>query len=117
VVNDEDVGLGDDVGGQGGEGDGEAKVAPLARPTGEGQGSERAGGGKVVGFVEDEQSAMRWTRSGAQAILDLRAVRINDDWDEYQQFHRCLNIRDSTISTPSPHLWPKCLPLAKEHRW
>jgi hypothetical protein len=36
-----------------------------------------------------EQSAMRWTQPGAQAILDLRAVRINDDWDEYQQFRRC----------------------------
>jgi hypothetical protein len=35
-----------------------------------------------------EQSAMRWTQPGAQAILDLRAVRINDDWDEYQQFRR-----------------------------
>ena len=35
-----------------------------------------------------EQSAMRWTLSGAQAVLDLRAVRINDDWDEYQQFRR-----------------------------
>jgi hypothetical protein len=35
-----------------------------------------------------EQSAMRWTKPGAQAILDLRAVRINGDWDEYQQFHR-----------------------------
>lgn len=35
-----------------------------------------------------EQSGMRWTQSGAQAILDLRAVRINDDWDEYQSFHR-----------------------------
>jgi hypothetical protein len=33
-----------------------------------------------------EQSAMRWTQPGAQALLDLRAVRINDDWDEYQQF-------------------------------
>jgi hypothetical protein len=35
-----------------------------------------------------EQSAMRWTQPGAQAILDLRAVRINDDWDAYQQFRR-----------------------------
>lgn len=35
-----------------------------------------------------EQSAMRWKKPGAQAILDLRAVRINGDWDEYQQFHR-----------------------------
>jgi hypothetical protein len=35
-----------------------------------------------------EQSGMRWTKSGAQAILDLRAVRVNDDWDAYQRFRR-----------------------------
>ena len=35
-----------------------------------------------------EQSAMRWTQTGAQAVLDLRAVRINDDWDAYQEFRR-----------------------------
>ena len=35
-----------------------------------------------------EQSGMRWTKQGAQALLDLRAVRINDDWDAYQLFHR-----------------------------
>jgi len=35
-----------------------------------------------------EQSGMRWTLSGAEAILDLRAVRINDDWDAYQSFRR-----------------------------
>jgi hypothetical protein len=31
---------------------------------------------------------MRWTLSGAQAMLDLRAVRINGDWEAYWQFHR-----------------------------
>jgi hypothetical protein len=35
-----------------------------------------------------EQAGMRWTQDGAQAILDLRAVRINGDWDAYWQFHR-----------------------------
>jgi hypothetical protein len=35
-----------------------------------------------------EQSGMRWTKQGAQSVLDLRAVRINDDWDAYQRFHR-----------------------------
>jgi hypothetical protein len=35
-----------------------------------------------------EQSGMRWTKQGAQSLLDLRAVRINDDWDVYQRFHR-----------------------------
>jgi len=35
-----------------------------------------------------EQAGMRWTQHGAQAILDLRAVRINGDWDAYWRFHR-----------------------------
>lgn len=35
-----------------------------------------------------ERSGMRWTKSGAQAILELRAVRVNDDWDTYQCFRR-----------------------------
>jgi hypothetical protein len=35
-----------------------------------------------------EQSGMRWTKAGAQAVLDLRAVRLNGQWDAYWQFHR-----------------------------
>ena len=35
-----------------------------------------------------EQSGMRWTPPGAQAVLDLRAVRVNDDWDDYHHFRR-----------------------------
>jgi hypothetical protein len=35
-----------------------------------------------------EQSGMRWTKAGAQAVLDLRAVRLNRHWDPYWQFHR-----------------------------
>ncbi|HEX5690060.1 MAG TPA: ISKra4 family transposase [Roseiflexaceae bacterium] len=35
-----------------------------------------------------EQAGMRWTKDGAQAVLELRAVRINGDWDRYWQFHR-----------------------------
>jgi hypothetical protein len=35
-----------------------------------------------------EQGGMRWTQEGAQAILDLRAVRLNGDWDAYWCFHR-----------------------------
>jgi hypothetical protein len=30
-----------------------------------------------------EQSGMRWTVSGAQAMLHLRAVYLNDRWDEF----------------------------------
>lgn len=35
-----------------------------------------------------EQSGMRWTKSGAQPVLDLRSVRINDDWGDYHAFRR-----------------------------
>jgi hypothetical protein len=35
-----------------------------------------------------EQSGMRWTKAGAQAVLDLRAVRLNGHWARYWQFHR-----------------------------
>jgi hypothetical protein len=35
-----------------------------------------------------EQSGMRWTKEGAQGVLDLRAVRINGHWEAYWQFHR-----------------------------
>ena len=35
-----------------------------------------------------QQAGMRWTQDGAQAVLDLRAVRLNEDWDAYWQFHR-----------------------------
>jgi hypothetical protein len=30
-----------------------------------------------------EQSGMRWTKDGAQGVLDLRAVRINGHWEAY----------------------------------
>ena len=52
------------------------------------------GTGVVAGacrhLVKDrmEQAGMRWTQDGAQAMRDVRAVRINGDWDAYWQFHR-----------------------------
>ena len=35
-----------------------------------------------------EQAGMRWTKAEAQAMLDLRAVRLTNDWDAYWAFHR-----------------------------
>jgi hypothetical protein len=35
-----------------------------------------------------EQAGMRWTPGGAQAVLDLRAVRLNGHWDAYWPLHR-----------------------------
>ncbi len=34
-----------------------------------------------------EQAGMRWTEAGAQAVLDLRAVRLTGHWDAYWAFH------------------------------
>jgi hypothetical protein len=33
-----------------------------------------------------EQAGMRWSLVGAQALLDLRSVAFNADWDAFQQF-------------------------------
>lgn len=33
-------------------------------------------------------SGMKWTRTGAQGMLQLRTVRINGDWDDYQRYLR-----------------------------
>jgi hypothetical protein len=52
---------------------------------------------------------MRWTLAGAQALLDLRAVRINDDWDAYQTFHRLKQHRrlynHPCLAIPAPELF------------
>jgi len=41
-------------------------------------------------FVKDrlELSGMRWSYDGAESLLQLRAVAINDDWDDYHQFRK-----------------------------
>jgi hypothetical protein len=33
-----------------------------------------------------ERAGMHWTRFGAQAMLDVRSIYINGDWDQYQTF-------------------------------
>jgi hypothetical protein len=50
------------------------------------------GSGVVEGacrnLVKDrmERTGMRWQTSGAQAILDLRAVYLNDDWSKFHRY-------------------------------
>jgi len=61
------------------------------------------GSGVVEGacrhLVKDrmEQTGMRWRIAGAQAILSLRAIYVNDDWDA---FH------DHRIQTEQHQLYP-----------
>jgi hypothetical protein len=33
-----------------------------------------------------ERAGMHWTRSGAQALLDVRSIHVNGDWEDYQTF-------------------------------
>ena len=35
-----------------------------------------------------DASGMRWTRAGSQAVLDLRAVRKNEHWNEFFELPR-----------------------------
>lgn len=41
-------------------------------------------------FVKDrfELSGMRWTQDGAESLLRLRAISINDDWDDFHDFRK-----------------------------
>ena len=57
------------------------------------------GSGVVEGacrhFVKDrmELTGMRWRSDGAQAMLDLRSVFLNDDWETFQQYRIDANTR------------------------
>ena len=48
-----------------------------------------------------EQAGMRWTKDGAHAILDLRAIRLADRWDAYWPFHR--QRQHARLYGPSAH--------------
>jgi hypothetical protein len=41
-------------------------------------------------YVKDrmERTGMSWKQPGAQAMLELRSVALNDTWDEFQAFYR-----------------------------
>lgn len=45
--------------------------------------------GACGSLVKDraERSGMKWTHKGAQAVLNLRALKRNGDWDSYWDLH------------------------------
>jgi hypothetical protein len=52
-----------------------------------------------------EQAGMRWTQPGAQAVLDLRGVRLSGDWDAYWPWHRHqehARLYGTTVPVPAP---------------
>ena len=44
--------------------------------------------GACRSYVKDrmERSGMRWTREGAQSMLDVRSEYVNGNWQEFQAF-------------------------------
>ena len=52
--------------------------------------------GACGSFVKDrmEQSGMRWTIKGAQAMLNVRAVKKNHDWNDFWKFYTQTNMKN-----------------------
>lgn len=46
-----------------------------------------------------EQSGMRWTRAGAQSMLDLRGIYLNGEWNDFIQ-HRIVTEQDRLYCQP-----------------
>ena len=53
-----------------------------------------------------ERTGMRWVRDGAQAMLNLRSLWINGEWDDYQKYY---------VNTELDRLYPDRKPLIKGH--
>ena len=51
-----------------------------------------------------ELSGMRWTVAGAEALLALRAVHENGDWDEFHAFRRA-HCHEQLYGAPLPEKW------------
>jgi cephalosporin-C deacetylase-like acetyl esterase len=48
----------------------------------------------------------RWSVNGAEAVLKLRAVRANDDFDDYWKVHLNKNDTESTRPAMPPRPYP-----------
>ncbi|MCP4602997.1 MAG: ISKra4 family transposase [Proteobacteria bacterium] len=58
-----------------------------------------------------ELTGMRWSRKGAQEMLHLRAVYLNDDWDDFQLFRR-QQMHEQRFGSPLPVAFPETIALA-----
>ncbi len=64
-----------------------------------------------------EQSGMRWSRSGAEVMLRLRAVSLNGDWHDFQRFRRQqdhVSRYGPLYPEPKPDAFPEPVPLFLE---
>ena len=54
----------------------------------------------LLKYVKDrmERAGMRWTIKGAQAMLDVRLVYLNEHWDEFTKFRIKKTIQNYILS-------------------
>lgn len=57
-----------------------------------------------------ERAGMRWSKVGAQVMLDLRAVYLNGDWDDFQRFRRH-RVHENRYGSVHPDILPEDLML------
>jgi hypothetical protein len=57
-----------------------------------------------------ELSGMRWSMTGAEVMLALRAVYLNGDWDDFQRFRR-FRVHQRRYGTSHPHRLPELVIL------
>lgn len=64
-----------------------------------------------------ERSGMRWTQAGAEALLQLRCVAQNGDWDSFHAFRREQRHREVYgVTAPNrPLSTPELVPLGSVH--
>lgn len=53
-----------------------------------------------------ERAGMRWSKAGAQVMLDLRATCLNGDWVDFQTFRR-RRVHQQRYNSPHPDLLPE----------
>ena len=57
-----------------------------------------------------ELAGMRWSKAGAQSLLDLRSVAFNGDWHDFQRFRRLQSHRER-FDFPYPDSLPDVVAL------
>lgn len=58
-----------------------------------------------------ERAGMRWSKQGAQVMLDLRATYLNGDWDTFQRFRR-QQVHRQLYHSDHPDVMPEVIMLS-----
>jgi len=58
-----------------------------------------------------ERAGMRWSKQGAQAMLDLRATYLNGDWENFQSFRRH-QVHQQRYHSHHPDVIPEAIMLS-----